>query len=364
MPKISRPARSPLQRNLRRRRLGGVCAGLADFFRINVTLVRFFFLLLVFGGVLGFFTNLFHLRILTALLMGGLGFGTYLALWFLMPASSETPIPKVSHPLARKLRHIDGLIRKLHRRHDPRVADLAQETFESLKLLAPRFDDGAVSPPDEELKTAALETFPKVLDRVLSFPPRSFAVAGDSATPASVLIGQLEEVRTQLQQAANSMIEKEFEEVFRKRKEDSPQLIAWREQLDPVLQQLHRNSGPTTLGALQHIEEKLAFLLERLDEGGELFDLRPFEVRKIAFEYLPDALNQYLALPPSMARTQKLGSGKTAEEALNEQLNLLDTALYDLARSLFEKDAGGLMVHGRFLREKFAEQPFRLDERT
>lgn len=56
---------------------------------------------------------------------------------------------------------------------------------------------------------------------------------------------------------------------------------------------------------LQQIEEKLAFLMERTESGADdLFDLTPFEVRKIAFDYLPDTVNQYLQLPPSMARSQ------------------------------------------------------------
>lgn len=344
MPTLSRPSRSPLQRNLRRRRLGGVCAGLADYFGMNVTLVRFLFVLSIFFSA-------------------SLSFWIYLALWFLLPASAETPMPEVPWALARELRRIDSRISRLHRKHDPGVADLAQEAFDALKILAPGFDAGAARPVDEKLRTCALETFPKLLDRILSFPAKSFAAAGSAATPSNVLLGQLAEVRTELQQAANGLVEKEFEAVFRARREDSPELAAWREKLHPLQQRLQQSSGPNTLGALQNIEEKLAFLLERIGEGGELFDLRPFEVRKIAFEYLPDALDQYLQLPPSMARSQRLGSGKTAEEALNEQLNLLDTALHDLARSLFEKDAGGLLVHGRFLKEKFAEQPFRLEDR-
>lgn len=342
MPIIPRPARPPLQRNPRRRLIGGVCAGIADYLGINVTLVRIFFVL--------------------AMLFGSLGFWIYLALWFLLPAGSEIPMPKVSWALARELRRIDGRISKLHRKHDPRVADLAQEAFDALKTLAPQFESGAATGPDAALRTAALDTFPKVLDRILSFPARSFADASDEASPATVLLHQLADIRAQLQQAAKGLVEKEFAAVFRSRKEDSPELAAWRERLHPLQQQLKQRSGPTTLVALENIEEKLAFLLDRTGQGGEPFDLRPFEVRRIAFDYLPDALDQYLQLPASMARTQPLGSGKTAEESLNEQLNLLDNTLHELARSLFEKDAGGLLVHGRFLKEKFAEQPFRLDD--
>ena len=341
LPTFLQSPRRPLQRNLRRRRLGGVCAGIADYLGVDVALVRFLFVLSIFFSA-------------------SLTFWIYLALWFLVPAGSETSIPDVSWKLARELRRIDRRISKLHRKHDPALADLAQEAFEAIKYLAPRFEQQHVPQLNESLVEMALVRFPKLLDRLIALPAGSFT-AQRGATVANALAAQLAELKTQLQQAANDVIEEEFQTVFRNRPDDSAELAAWRERLEPLQQRLKERSGPKTLGALQSIEEKLAFLLERIEEDNEIFDLRPFEVRKIAFEYLPDTLNQYLQLPPSLAKTQRLSSGKTAEEALNEQLAVLDTALHDLAKSLFEKDAGGLLVHGRFLKEKFAEQPFRLE---
>lgn len=339
----SQAARRPLQRNLRRRRLGGVCAGLADYSGLNVSLIRFLFVLLI-------------------PLTGSLAFWVYVALWFLLPASADLPIPEVSWHLARELRRIDKRVRRMHRKHAPVAADLAQEAFESIKILAPHFESQSGAGVDEALRETALLRFPKLLDKMIAMPATSFAMAPGTPTPGNAMLAQLADLRSQLQQAANNLIDQEFQASFQARATDeAPELAAWREQLQPLQARLRERSGPQTIGALQNIEEKLGFLLERIGEGGEMFDLRPFEVRKIAFEYLPDTLNQYLQLPPSMAQTQRLNSGKTAEESLNEQLNLLDGALHDLAKSLFEKDAGGLLVHGRFLKEKFAEQPFRLE---
>lgn len=336
--------RRTLQRNRRRRKLGGVCAGIADFLGINLTLVRFLFVILI-------------------PLTGSLIFWAYLALWFLLPAEAETPMPEVSWALGRELRRIDKRIDKLHSGHDPAVADLAQQAFDALKLIVVRFEQPGDAPLSDAVKEAALVRFPKLLDRLVATPARAFAGGGSGQTAAQTLLNQLIDLHEQFQAAAKEQTEREFRASFRERSEDSPELAAWREKLDPMRNRLQDRVGPQTLSVLSGIEEKLAFLLERLAQGGsELFDLRPFEVRKIAFNYLPDTLDQYLALPPSMARTQRLNSGKTAEEALNEQLGLLDNTLHDLAKSLFEKDAGGLLVHGRFLKEKFAEQPFRLQD--
>jgi hypothetical protein len=151
-------------------------------------------------------------------------------------------------------------------------------------------------------------------------------------------------------------MEQEFMRSMGADQTQSPELAAWRRKLRPLQERLGERSTEETRQLLASIEEKLGFLLFRLEDGSrELMDLRPFEVRKIAFEYLPDTLNEYLRLPPSLARTEALHGQSTAEDTLNEQLTLLDTTLHDLAKSLFEKDATGLLVHGRFLKEKFAE---------
>jgi phage shock protein PspC (stress-responsive transcriptional regulator) len=335
-----------LQRNRRRRKLGGVCAGLADYLGMNLTPVRFIAVLLLLLPILG-----------------GVTFMGYLALWWLLPAATETPIPEeVSWALGRELRRIDQRVRKLHRSQDAAIADQAQQAFDALKILAPRIEQPGDAPVAESLREAALVRFPKLLDRLIATPANAFVGHGAQQTAAQALLNQLLELNEQLQGAAKDLADREFQASYRERPEESPELAAWREKLDPMRERLRDRTGPETMGVLESIEEKLAFLLKRLAQGEELFDLRPFEVRKIAFDYLPDALNQYLALPSSMARTQRLHSGKTAEESLREQLGLLDNTLRDLAKSLFEKDAGSLLVHGRFLREKFAEQPFRLPD--
>jgi phage shock protein PspC (stress-responsive transcriptional regulator) len=344
-----------LQRNLRRRKLGGVCAGLADYTGWNVTVIRFLFLLSIALGKVAVGP--------LSIALGSIGFWVYVILWLVLPASTEIPIPSnLSWNLQRELRRMDAKVRKMHRKHEPALADLAQEAFDAIKTLAPYFEQLGDARPNEHVVETAVSGFPKLLDKLLATPAAAFGNA-DPATPstAGILLNQLSDMRAELQGAANERIEREFRASFRERTVDSPELAVWKEQLRPLQDRLRQRAGEKTAEALEAIEEKLAFLLTRLGENNEILDLRPFEVRKIAFEYLPDTLNQYLALPPAMAQTERLNSGKTAEESLNDQLQLLDTTLHDLAKSLFEKDATGLLVHGRFLKEKFAEQPFRLE---
>jgi phage shock protein PspC (stress-responsive transcriptional regulator) len=58
-----------LQRSTQNKMLGGVCAGLAQYFNVDPTLVRIIFLLALFGF--------------------GIGPLFYIILWIVMPASSE-----------------------------------------------------------------------------------------------------------------------------------------------------------------------------------------------------------------------------------------------------------------------------------
>jgi phage shock protein PspC (stress-responsive transcriptional regulator) len=329
-------SRPKLQRNLQRRRLGGVCAGIADYLGVDVALVRFLFILSVFFSF-------------------SLTMWVYLALWALLPAGTETPIPDVSWRLYRELRRIEKLVRKAHRRLPAPVADEIQETFDVIKIVAPSFERIGVSARMvDSLREQALLRFPSILKQMLSYP--------GNLPPFKRAQLELTELKDELQRASNELIDQEIHRTVSDTDMTSPQVRLWKERLAPLREILRERTSENTLRTLEQIEEKLTFLMERTESGGDPFDLTPFEVRKIAFDYLPDTVNQYVSLPPALARSQQLSGGKTAEESLNDQLNLLDRALHDLAKSLFEKDAQGLLVHGRFLKEKFAEQSFRLPD--
>lgn len=331
-----------LQRNLQRRRLGGVCAGIADFLGIGPTPVRLLFLLSIFVSF-------------------SLTFWIYLALWLILPAKPHVPIPDVSRPLRRELNGLEKQVRKAHRLLDPEWADRIQETFDAIKILAPGLEKGAsLAGQRNDLREKCLQAFPDLLQRLLKLP--SGLTAGSAAREQ--LVAQLMALSESLRQASEDALRQGIDEAWNKLDVSSPQWEEWKDQLTSLQSRLQDRVGGETLAVLQRIEEKLAFLATRSDTETAAFefDLDPFQVNKIALEYLPDAVEQYLKLPPSLARSEPLPGGKTAEQALHDQLGLLDQALLDLSRSLYERNAGGLMIHGHFLREKFAEQSFRLPE--
>lgn len=339
-------SKSRLRRNLQRRRLGGVCAGIADYLGVSVTLVR---LLVVISVFFSFSLTLW----------------LYLALWFLLPAEAETPMPDLRWQLRRRLKRIERLVRRAHRRLDADLADQIQAVFDAIKLVAPGFDSvNSGLSNSRTMREQALTRFPKIVEQLLSLPANFTDIRRGQAadTPYGLLLGELRQMQEQFERAGietvNGRIRRELGEIS----VYSPEIEAWKNQLASLESRLSDRAGTQSVTRLQQIGEKLVFLLNRTRETEGFFDLNPFQVRKIAYEYLPDALEQYLRLPPAMARSEHLASGKTAEQALNEQMDLLDHTLQEMAKSLYENDAQGLLIHGRFLQEKFAEQPFRLGD--
>jgi phage shock protein PspC (stress-responsive transcriptional regulator) len=228
-----------LQRNLRRRRLGGVCAGIADYLGTNVKWVRLAVLVSVFFSF-------------------SLSLWVYLALWLFLPARAEVPIPAVSRNLRRELRRIGKLVRKAHRRLDPQVADQAQSAFDDLKLLAARLEKRNSLPAKvRSVWTSALPGLPRLLQRLLALPE---TIGSQEAGPSERLAGELQHLQKALREASIEALDSEITDELGTQTRDSTELAAWRNQLESLHERLRERAGQDTLTTLQRIEEKLAFL--------------------------------------------------------------------------------------------------------
>jgi hypothetical protein len=108
------------------------------------------------------------------------------------------------------------------------------------------------------------------------------------------------------------------------------------------------------------IKEKAESLMrqsDRFSTGSE--DL--YILERTVVEYLPNTLDAYLALPPGYAHAAVSPDGKTALQALWEQLNLLDRKLDEIAFSLNRHTLDRLVANGRFLEERFGKRESELD---
>jgi hypothetical protein len=103
--------------------------------------------------------------------------------------------------------------------------------------------------------------------------------------------------------------------------------------------------------------ESLIQYADRFPTGSQ--DL--YVLQRTTEEYLPNTLDAYLALPPGYAHAAVSPDGKTALQALWEQLNLLDSKLDEIAYSLNRHNLDRLVANGRFLEERFGRHESELD---
>jgi hypothetical protein len=78
-----------------------------------------------------------------------------------------------------------------------------------------------------------------------------------------------------------------------------------------------------------------------------------YNVMATATNYLPDAIGGYLRLPRQWADSRPVDRGKTSLMILIDQLDLLGATMDKVFDAVCRADAEALVVHGRFLEEKF-----------
>jgi hypothetical protein len=83
-------------------------------------------------------------------------------------------------------------------------------------------------------------------------------------------------------------------------------------------------------------------------------DQNVFLIRQTALEYLPRALNAYLALPRPYAERRAVANGRTPHDELLAQLQLLNSKMQEVADNIAKRDTDRLIANGRFLQERFA----------
>jgi hypothetical protein len=78
-----------------------------------------------------------------------------------------------------------------------------------------------------------------------------------------------------------------------------------------------------------------------------------FALERTVSDYLPQTLDNYLTLPRAYAHSHVVSDGKTAEQLLGEQLDLIAEKMKEIADAIARDDVGKLLAQGRFLEERF-----------
>jgi hypothetical protein len=117
---------------------------------------------------------------------------------------------------------------------------------------------------------------------------------------------------------------------------------------------IRRKVGYDIYKRVDSIGDTIRMLLPSIDNinAGD-YDL--FNLRQTALDYLPEMLEEYLALSREYRTEAIVQDGKTAKDLLIEQLDILDREMREIAGEVSGESAQRLIAHGRFLEEKFDE---------
>ena len=123
--------------------------------------------------------------------------------------------------------------------------------------------------------------------------------------------------------------------------------------IDRVERQAAEGKAPgmvrSRLGRVARIVRDTVPRLETLGHGSP----QAYNVMATATDYLPDAIGGYLRLPRQWADSRPVDRGKTSLMILIDQLDLLGATMDKVFDAVCRADAEALVVHGRFLQEKF-----------
>lgn len=134
-----------------------------------------------------------------------------------------------------------------------------------------------------------------------------------------------------------------------------------RSELERLVISIHGRVADDIYVRVQNIRDAiLATLPQPGDAGQSLADPNVYLIRKTALAYLPQALDAYLALPRIYAERRAVADGRTPHDVLLDQLSLMDSKLHEVADDLVRNDTEKLLVHGRFLQERFADSTMKL----
>ncbi|MGI8717996.1 MAG: hypothetical protein ACR2JN_09235 [Lapillicoccus sp.] len=103
------------------------------------------------------------------------------------------------------------------------------------------------------------------------------------------------------------------------------------------------------LGRVARVVRDTVPRLDTLGQGSQ----QAYTVMATATDYLPDAIGGYLRLPRQWADSRPVDRGKTSLMILVDQLDLLAATMDKVFDAVCRADAEALVVHGRFLQEKF-----------
>ncbi len=127
--------------------------------------------------------------------------------------------------------------------------------------------------------------------------------------------------------------------------------------LDRLIANIRGLMTDSDVATLERIRGNAARALPATDAPLDLADHEMWLLRQTCIDYLPGALEHYLSLPSDRASEPVL-DGRSARQVLDEQLALIERRLDQMATRAYQRQAGGLLTHARFVAEVLRPDPF------
>lgn len=127
--------------------------------------------------------------------------------------------------------------------------------------------------------------------------------------------------------------------------------------LDRLIARVDGHVDADDRASLLRIREAASHALPGGDQPLDLSNHETWLTRQICIDYLPLALEHYIALPADLASEPVL-EGRSARQVLDEQLALIEGRLDEMATREYRREAGGLLNHARFVADSLKRDPF------
>ena len=111
------------------------------------------------------------------------------------------------------------------------------------------------------------------------------------------------------------------------------------------------------VATVRRIRDSAALALPTTDGPLDLTNHETWLLRQMCIDYVPGALEHFLALPSDLA-SEPLLDGRTARQVLDEQLALIESRLDEMAARSYRSEAGGLLDHARFVADSLRPDLF------
>jgi hypothetical protein len=134
--------------------------------------------------------------------------------------------------------------------------------------------------------------------------------------------------------------------------------------LDKLLGSIRGKVADDLYARVSSIRDAILLILKAESSEVGAADPNVYLIRQTALDYLPAALQAYLAVPRLYAERRAVADGRTPHDVLLDQLTLMDSRMQAVLEDVLRHDSDKLLAQGRFIAEKFQPSSLRLDSAT